>query len=54
MAQPFAYLSATLGLHEKPLEIVEGKPVRLWYAVVLWDRLAESKEIDRQYQQWQR
>ncbi len=54
MAKPFAYLSATLGLHEKPLEIIEGKPVQLRYAVVLWDRLVESEEIDRQYQQWQK
>ncbi|UCD48706.1 MAG: PmoA family protein [Phycisphaerales bacterium] len=54
MAQPFAYLSATLGLHEKSLEIVEGKPLKLRYAVVLWDRPVESEEIERLYQQWQR
>jgi len=53
MAKPFAYLSATLGLHEKPLEIVQGKPLNLRYAVVLWDRSVGSEEIDRQYQQWQ-
>ena len=54
MAKPFAYLSATLGLHEKPLEIVEGKPLKLRYAVVLWDRAVESEEIDGMYQQWQK
>ena len=52
MATPFAYLSATLGLHEKPLEIVEGKPMTLQYAVVLWDRAVDAKEIDGLYQQW--
>lgn len=54
MAEPFAYLSATLGLHEKPLEIVEGKPVKLRYAVVLWDARPGSETIDRVYQQWVR
>jgi hypothetical protein len=53
MAKPFAYLSATLGLHEKPLEITEGKPLRLRYAVVLWDRPVDSEEITRLCQWWQ-
>lgn len=53
MAKPFAYLSATLGLHEKPLDIVEGKPLKVRYAVALWDRPADSEEIDRLYQWWQ-
>jgi len=54
MAQPFAYLSATLGLHEKPLEIVEGKPLTLRYALWLWGETVESEEIDRLYQRWSR
>jgi hypothetical protein len=54
MAKPFAYLSATLGLHEKPLEIAEGRLLRLRYAVVLWDRRVEPEEIDRLYLQWKR
>jgi hypothetical protein len=54
MAKPFAYLSATLGLHEKPLEIVEGKPLKLRYTVVLWDRAVESEEIDGLYEKWQK
>lgn len=54
MAQPFAYLSATLGLHEKPLEIVEGKPLTLRYAVVLWDRPVESEEIDGLCKKWRK
>jgi len=52
MAEPFAYLSATLGLHEKPLEILQGKPLDLKYAVILWDRPVESSEIDKLYEQW--
>ncbi len=54
MAEPFAYLSATLGLHEKSLEIVEGEPLKLRYIVVLWDRPVESEEIDRLYKQYQK
>ena len=49
MAKPFAYLSATLGLQEKPLEIVEGRPLRLRYVVVLWGRAVETEEIDGFY-----
>jgi len=52
MAQPFAYLSATLGLHEKPLEIVEGKPLTLRYALLLCGGTTENEEIDRMYQRW--
>jgi hypothetical protein len=53
MAKPFAYLSATLGLHETPIEIAAGEPLILRYGVVLWDRAAESDEIDSLYQNWQ-
>jgi Family of unknown function (DUF6807) len=54
MAKPFAYISATLGLHEKPLEIVEGEPLTLRYAVVLWDRPVKSEEIDSACEKWQK
>jgi len=37
MQEPFAYLSATLGLHEKPLAIWASEPVVLCYAVAVWD-----------------
>jgi hypothetical protein len=52
MAKPFAYLSATLGLHGRPLEIVEGQPLKLKYAVVLWDRAADAEEIEGLYEKW--
>lgn len=51
MAKPFAYLSATLGLHETPLEIVQGEPLELKYAVALWDRVAGPEEIDSLYRE---
>lgn len=49
MAKPFAYLSATLGLHEEPLEIVAGKPLMLHYHILLWDRAVTWEELDREY-----
>jgi len=54
MAQPFAYLSATLGLHEEPLEVEAGRPLKLRYGVALWDGAVEAKEIDLLYRQWMR
>lgn len=52
MTEPFAYLSATLGLHEEPLKLVEGNRLGLRYAVVLWDRRAQTDEIDETYRKW--
>lgn len=52
MAQPFAYLSATLRLHEEPLKLVSGKPVTLRYGVALWDGRPEMARIDELYRQW--
>lgn len=52
MVKPFAYLAATLGLHEEPLEVTATQPLNLRYGVALCDGAVESKEIDRLYQQW--
>ena len=52
MTEPFAYLSATLGLHEEPFKLVEGNRLDLRYAVVLWDRRAQTDEIDETYRKW--
>ena len=49
----YKYLSGTIGLHDKPLKIAEGKPLKLRYGVALWDRAVDSEEIDRLYQRWQ-
>jgi hypothetical protein len=50
MAEPFAYMSATLRLHEKPLEVLADKPLTLRYGVGLWDGRPETSEIERHYQ----
>jgi len=52
MTKPFAYLSATLNLHEQPLKVVSGKPLVLRYAVAIWDGQAETDEIESVYKSW--
>ena len=52
MAKPFAYMSATLKLHEEPLRVLADKPLALRYGVALWDGRAEISQIDALYKQW--
>jgi hypothetical protein len=47
MAKPFAYLSATLNLHEKPLTLSAGERLVLRYAVVAWDGKADRDRVDQ-------
>jgi len=50
MAKPFAYLSATLNLHEKPLTVQAGERLVLQYAVVAWDGTVDRDRISQAYQ----
>ncbi len=52
MTEPFAYLAATLGLHEKPLVLPADEPLDLRYSVVLCDGAVGAPEIDQLYRQW--
>jgi hypothetical protein len=52
MAKPFAYMSATPGLHEQPLEVPARRPLRFRYAVVIWDRHVLPVQIDAFYREW--
>ncbi|MCC6405889.1 MAG: PmoA family protein [Planctomycetes bacterium] len=52
MAEPFAYLSATLDLAREPLVLVRGEPRTLVYALAVWDRAAERDEIEARYADW--
>lgn len=45
--QGFAYLSATLALHKKPLLIPSGAPLELGYAVALWDGQVTPETIQQ-------
>ena len=51
MHKPFAYLSATLGLHEKPLEI-DKKGLNVCYGVALWDGKVSKERIEKLYKKW--
>ncbi len=52
MAKPFAYLSATMRLHEAPLKVLSDKPLLLRYGVALWDGRIEAPRIDALYKHW--
>ncbi|HNY76658.1 MAG: PmoA family protein [Sedimentisphaerales bacterium] len=52
MATPFAYISGTMRLHEKPLVVPSGAPLMLRYGVALWDGRIETAEIERLYREW--
>ena len=52
MNKPFAYLSATLALHEQPLKVEPGKPLVLRYGVALWDGRIEDAKIEELYKRW--
>jgi hypothetical protein len=50
MAKPFAYMSATLRLHERPLELRTS--LRLRYGVAIWDRHLLPVQINAFYREW--
>jgi hypothetical protein len=52
MNKPFAYLSATLALHEQPLKVESDNPLVLRYAVALWDGRIEDAKIEELYKRW--
>jgi hypothetical protein len=53
MAKPFAYMSATLRLHEQPLELDKGsRRLTLRYGVALWDGRPEMERIEAVYKEW--
>jgi hypothetical protein len=52
MREPFAYLSATLRLHEEPMRIEPGERVDLRYAVALWDGHAGEDTVAALYEEW--
>ena len=52
MNKPFAYLSATLALHEQPLKVEPDNPLVLRYGVALWDGRVEDAKIEELYKRW--
>ncbi len=51
MARPFGYLSATMNLHEEPLE-VDAKGVDLCYGIAVWDGKVDSVDVEKMYKKW--
>lgn len=49
MDQPFAYMSATLGLSQQPLKLQSGERLVLGYAVAVWDGRVDKAQIDALY-----
>lgn len=53
MDDPFAYLSATLNLHNEPLRLSStDPPLLLRYGLAVWDGEPSSQEIGRAYDLW--
>ncbi len=52
MTGPFAYLSATLGWDDEKKTLTADAPLRLRYAVVLWDGEKSPAEIADAYSRW--
>lgn len=52
MTGPFAYLSATLGWNDEKRTLTADAPLRLRYAVVLWDGEKSPAEIAEAYSRW--
>ena len=52
MARPFAYMSATMALHENPLVTKADKPLSVCYGIALWDGVTDSAQVDKMYHRW--
>ena len=52
MKDPFAYLAATLGLHEQTLALNEGSSLDLTYGIALWDGKVETGRVEALYRKW--
>ncbi|MBN1347314.1 MAG: PmoA family protein [Phycisphaerae bacterium] len=54
MNQGFAYLSATIGLAEKPYVLKPGETLKLRYVVAAWSEPAGHDDVERAYRAWAR
>jgi hypothetical protein len=52
MMQPFAYMAATLNLHQHPREIRADETLRLRYGVALLDEHRDAEEVEALYLRW--
>lgn len=54
MAEPFAYLSATLKLHKEPMTLKSDRPLEVCYGIAAWDGRIDAARIDETCQMWRR
>ena len=52
MAKPFAYLAASLNLHQKPMTVKQGETLSLIYGVAAWDGQQSAETIQETYDGW--
>ncbi len=52
MSQPFAYLAATLHLHQNPRTLRKGEELTLRYGVALFDGHVGGKKVEELYDCW--
>ncbi len=52
MPKPFAYLAATLNLHEKPLMLKVDQPLMLRYGVAVCDGHLTAQQLETLYRLW--
>ena len=52
MSKPFSYLSATLDLEQQPLSLEAGRPLKLRYAVAVFDGTADAARIEKARADW--
>jgi Methane oxygenase PmoA len=53
LAEPFAYMAATLGLERKPLRLPEKGGLELRYGLAVWDTAPDAARIQAMYERWQ-
>ena len=51
MQTPFAYLSATMNLWKEPFEVTPGAPLKLRYAMAVWDGHKSAEDVDEFWKQ---
>jgi len=52
MAKPFAYMAASLNLHQKPITLKQGETLSLLYGVAVWDGAQSAETIQQMYEGW--
>jgi hypothetical protein len=53
MQDPFAYLSATMRLHEIMMELKSGQTLTVCYGIALWDGHKTKSDIENLCLKWQ-